>query len=42
LSQGMPRFDDVISENDARALHSYFIDEAWTAYRAETAAKSNK
>jgi quinohemoprotein ethanol dehydrogenase len=37
LSQGMPRFDDAISESDARALHSYFVDESWTAYRAQEA-----
>jgi quinohemoprotein ethanol dehydrogenase len=42
LSQGMPRFDDLISESDARSLHSYFVDESWKAYRAEEAAKPNK
>ena len=42
LSQGMPRWDDVISEDDARALHSYFVDESWKAYRAENSAKPNK
>ena len=42
MSRGMPRMDDVISESDARVLHSYFVDEAWTAYRAEAAAKPNK
>lgn len=39
LPQGMPRFDDVISEADARALHSYFVDEAWKTYKAEHSAK---
>jgi quinohemoprotein ethanol dehydrogenase len=42
LSQGMPRFDDVISESDARALHSYFVDESWNAYRAEHPAQTSK
>lgn len=31
---GMGRFDDVLSEADAHAIHAYLIDEAWKAYRA--------
>jgi quinohemoprotein ethanol dehydrogenase len=31
---GMGRFDDVLSEADAHAIHAYLIDEAWIAYRA--------
>ena len=39
LTMGMPRFDDVISESDARELHAYFVDESWKAYRAQTESK---
>ncbi|MBS0578138.1 MAG: PQQ-dependent dehydrogenase, methanol/ethanol family [Proteobacteria bacterium] len=34
---GMARFDDVLTEEDARALHAYLVSEAWTAYEAARA-----
>ncbi|HEX4240221.1 MAG TPA: PQQ-dependent dehydrogenase, methanol/ethanol family [Steroidobacteraceae bacterium] len=36
LPMGMPRFDDTLSEPDARALHAYFVAQAWNAYRMQT------
>ncbi len=35
---GMGRFDDVLSEADAAALHAYLISEARSAYQAAHAA----
>jgi quinohemoprotein ethanol dehydrogenase len=32
---GMEKFDDLLSEADADAIHAYLIDEAWKAYRAQ-------
>jgi quinohemoprotein ethanol dehydrogenase len=29
---GMGRFDDVLSRQDARDLHSFLVDQAWDAY----------
>ena len=38
---GMEKFDDLLSEADADAIHAYLIDEAWKAYRLqETTPKS--
>jgi quinohemoprotein ethanol dehydrogenase len=34
-AKGMRRFDDVLSEDDARAVHAYLVDEAWKAYEAK-------
>lgn len=34
-SNGMPQWDDVLSEADAEAIHAYLISEAWKAYDAE-------
>jgi quinohemoprotein ethanol dehydrogenase len=28
---GMGRFDDVLTREDAQAIHAYLIDEAWDA-----------
>jgi quinohemoprotein ethanol dehydrogenase len=33
LPLGMPRFDDILSEADADAIHAYLISNAWQAYR---------
>jgi quinohemoprotein ethanol dehydrogenase len=30
---GMARFDDVLSQADADAIHAYLIDQAWIAYK---------
>jgi quinohemoprotein ethanol dehydrogenase len=35
-SQGMARWDDVLSHEDAEAIHAYVLDEAWTAFKANT------
>jgi quinohemoprotein ethanol dehydrogenase len=35
---GMGRFDDVLSEADAAAIHAYLISEARSAYQAGGAA----
>ena len=32
---GMGRFDDLISEADADAIHAYLIDQSWQAYREQ-------
>jgi quinohemoprotein ethanol dehydrogenase len=32
---GMPRFDDVVSDKDAEAIHDYLVDQAWEAYRKQ-------
>jgi quinohemoprotein ethanol dehydrogenase len=34
---GMGRFDDVLTTQDAKAIHAYLIDQAWSGYRATTA-----
>jgi len=34
---GMEKFDDLLSEADADAIHAYLIDEAWKAYKAQEA-----
>ncbi|MGE0115858.1 MAG: PQQ-dependent dehydrogenase, methanol/ethanol family [Steroidobacteraceae bacterium] len=33
LPLGMPRFDDVLSETDADAIHAYLISSQWQAYQ---------
>ena len=35
---GMGRFDDVLSEADAAAVHAYLVSEARAAYQAAQAA----
>ena len=35
---GMERFDDLLSEQDADDVHAYLIDQSWQAYRAQQAA----
>jgi quinohemoprotein ethanol dehydrogenase len=34
---GMGRWDDVLSRQDAEAIHAYIVDEAWKAYDAQQA-----
>jgi quinohemoprotein ethanol dehydrogenase len=40
VSLGMPRFDDVVSESDADAIHAYLIDQAWDQYRRQQETES--
>ncbi len=35
---GMGRFDDLLSEQDADAIHAYLIDEAWKGWNAQQQA----
>jgi quinohemoprotein ethanol dehydrogenase len=35
---GMERFDDLLSEDDANAIHAYLISESWKAYSAQGGA----
>ncbi len=37
-AKGMARWDDVLSRDDAEAIHAYIVDESWKAYRAQRAA----
>jgi len=34
---GMERFDDLLSDQDADAIHAYLIDQSWQAYHAQQA-----
>ena len=34
---GMGQWDDVLSRQDAEAIHAYIVDESWKAYSAEQA-----
>ena len=36
---GMPKWDDLISKEDAKALHAYIISLSWQAYNAEHASR---
>lgn len=38
-ANGMERFDDLLSEQDADNIHSYLIEQSWLAYRAQESAK---
>ncbi len=33
---GMPRFDDVLTEQDTHAIQAYLVDAAWKAYAARS------
>jgi quinohemoprotein ethanol dehydrogenase len=37
-ANGMERFDDLLSDKDADAIHAYLIDQSWQAYRTQQAA----
>jgi quinohemoprotein ethanol dehydrogenase len=39
LPLGMARFDDVLSSDDADALHAYLVDQSWAAYDAQQAKR---
>ncbi len=36
---GMERFDDVLTDEDADAIHAYLIDEGWKSYDAQRAER---
>jgi quinohemoprotein ethanol dehydrogenase len=38
---GMPPWDDVLTKDDADAIHQYLISVAWDAYRKQQAAPKN-
>ena len=38
---GMPPWDDVLSADDADAIHQYLISLAWDAYNKQQAAPKN-
>jgi predicted lipoprotein with Yx(FWY)xxD motif len=33
--KGMGQWSDVLSREDAKAIHAYIVDESWKAYTAE-------
>ena len=35
LEKGMASFADLISKDEADAIHAYLIDEAWKVYREQ-------
>jgi quinohemoprotein ethanol dehydrogenase len=37
---GMGRFDDVLSPQDADAIHAYLVDQAWQVYRLGHGARA--
>jgi quinohemoprotein ethanol dehydrogenase len=37
---GMPQWDDVLSRDDAHAIHAYLIKASWEAYRAQQKTKA--
>ena len=43
-SQGMDRFDDVLSRDQAAEIHAFLVDEAWRAYNqsAKVSRKAGK
>lgn len=40
-NDGMPQWGDVLSKDDAHAIHAYLIDASWAEYRAERKEKAN-
>jgi len=40
-NDGMPRWGDVLSKDDAHAIHAYLIDASWAEYRAQQKEKAN-
>lgn len=40
-NEGMPQWDDVLSKDDAQAIHAYLIQASWDAYRAQQKGKAN-
>jgi quinohemoprotein ethanol dehydrogenase len=41
VNGGMPPFEDVLSPEDADAIHDYLISISWKAYKAQQAAPKN-
>ena len=41
-AQGMARWDDVLTRDEAEAIHAYLIEQAWQAYVAERAAPQGR
>lgn len=39
LPLGMPRLDDVLDSDDARAIYDYLIDQEWAAFDGQEASK---
>jgi quinohemoprotein ethanol dehydrogenase len=39
-SDGMPQWNDVLSKDDAHAIHAYLIRASWDAYRAQQKAQA--
>jgi quinohemoprotein ethanol dehydrogenase len=39
LPLGMPRLDDVLDSDDARAIYDYLIDQEWAAFNDQEASK---
>lgn len=37
LPLGMGRFDDVLSQADAEAIHAFLVEQEWKAFAADTA-----
>jgi quinohemoprotein ethanol dehydrogenase len=42
VDRAMPRWDDVLNEDDANALHAFLIDMAWNAYNAQEAGAAQE
>jgi quinohemoprotein ethanol dehydrogenase len=38
LPKGMARWDDVLQQRDAEAIHAYLLDQSWAAYRGAPGA----
>jgi quinohemoprotein ethanol dehydrogenase len=41
-AEGMGRWDDVLSQSDAAAIHSYLVDQAWQLQPANVTSSSGK
>ena len=41
VGKGMARWDDVLSQADAVAIHAYIVDAAWAAYSAARAGSAD-
>ena len=35
--RGMGRFDDVLSQADAEAIHAFLVEQEWKAFAGDTA-----
>jgi quinohemoprotein ethanol dehydrogenase len=41
LGKGMGRFDDVLSTDDAKAIHAYLVDQQWQLNAGAANAAAN-